>query len=165
MWGDWELHCTGGLGAPSRGGKGTPSRGGTGRSIMRGDQALIEPMDPMSLRLGWWGFTSAAGSSGLLSVANDRALLMIDVLVFLGRCFLLKGIQPWVTDRTRNSRKGELEGTVKGNLIYPLPQGRINYSYIISDRYLSALLLKASSDGDPTASLGRLSRGSNSPYY
>lgn len=103
--------------------------------------------------------------TGLVSFANDSTFPMIDVLVFLGRCFLLKGTQPSMTELTRNCRRGELEGTLKGNLIYPLPQGRINYSYIISDRYLSALFLKASSDGDPTVSLGCLSEGSNSPYY
>lgn len=90
---------------------------------------------------------------------------MIDVLVFLGRWLFLKGIETLVTQLPWNRRKGELEGTLKGNLIYPLPQGRIKYSYVISDRYLSALFLKASSDGDPTASLGCLLQGSNSPYY
>lgn len=91
---------------------------------------------------------------GLVNFANDSTFLMIDVLVFLGRCFLLQGIRPLVTGLTRNRRKGELEGALKGSLLYPLPQGRINYSYIISDRYLSVLFLKASSDGDPTASPG-----------
>lgn len=101
-----------------------------------------------------WVGVSSPLCTGLVNFANDGTFLMIDVLVFLGRCFLLQGIRPLVTGLTRNRRKGELEGALKGNLLYPLPQGRINYSYIISDRYLSVLFLKASSDGDPTASPG-----------
>lgn len=100
-----------------------------------------------------------------LTLLMTGTFLTADVLAFQGRRLSLKGIQPWVTASTEPQEGRAGRDCMRANLIHPSPQGRIKYSYVTSGRYLSALFLKASSDGDPTVSPGCLLHGSNSPYY
>lgn len=125
-----------------------------------------EPVHPIPQHLASWGFTSAQlHTLPSLALLMTGTFLMTDVLVFQGRWLSLKGIQPWVTANMELQEGRAGRDCRRANLIHPSPQGRIKYSYVTCGRYLSALFLKASSDGDPTVSPGCLSPCSNSPYY
>lgn len=60
-----------------------------------------------------------------------------------------------------------LEGTLRGNLVPPPPQSKVNYTYDILERHLSNLFLKKETHGDrdPTASPGNLLQGLTRKFF